>query len=207
MFFFSILVLSHKIIIESGSFKIYFLVYITNFNLFKPNYILMSNNFNDLANIKGFGKDVNDYLNHYVTVADAKSAAIIASNFILAGVVIDLDISKHDNCLIKLFLVIASLCIIISIIISFISIYPRLPYDKMKGLIFWESIRNYKNIQEYLSDYQNLTGEQKELLYAKQNYYISSVLQIKNKNIRLSIFLLIISVIALGISILIIKSF
>ena len=31
---------------------------------------------------KGFGKGINDYLNHYVTVSDAKAAAFLALNFI-----------------------------------------------------------------------------------------------------------------------------
>ena len=31
----------------------------------------------------GFSKDVNDYYNHYVSVADAKFAAVIAISFLL----------------------------------------------------------------------------------------------------------------------------
>lgn len=32
---------------------------------------------------RGFGKGVNDYLNHYVTVSDAKAAAFLALNVVV----------------------------------------------------------------------------------------------------------------------------
>lgn len=155
----------------------------------------MAKKFEDLDNIKGFGKDVNDYLNHYVTVSDAKSAAILGTNFILLGVLIGLDFEKIDNCFLNCLTFTAIISSIISVLISLKSIYPRLPYDKNKGLIFWESIRNYETIDEYLKDYKKLTEEEKELLYAKQNYYVSLVLKEKNSNVRNSIIYLAISII------------
>ena len=155
----------------------------------------MSKKFEELEKIKGFGKDVNDYLNHYVTVSDAKSGAVLATNFILLGVIIGLDFSKIDNCFLNCIVYTTIISSIISVIISLKSIYPRLPYDKKKGLIFWESIRNYETMDEYLKDYKKLTEEEKELLYAKQNYYVSSVLKDKNSNVRNSIIYLGITII------------
>lgn len=148
----------------------------------------MQNNFTELDKIKGFGKDVNDYLNHYITVADAKSGALFASNFIVLGALYDIDFSKITFCVLKIFYILIILSSLISIIISLYSIYPRLNYDKKKGLIFWENIQNFDNIDEYLDSYKKQTEINKEEAYAKQNYFVSKILKEKNAQIRNSIY-------------------
>ncbi len=166
----------------------------------------MSKKIEQLDKIKGFGKDVNDYLNHYITVSDAKSGAVIATNLVMLGVILELDFSKINNCFLNLITYSAIILSLTSIIISLKAIYPRLPYNKKKGLIFWESIRNYENMEEYLKDYKKITEEEKELLYAKQNYFVSSVLKDKNCNVRYSITYLAISIILTIILLIIIKN-
>ena len=112
----------------------------------------MSQNFNDLEKIKGFGKDVNDYLNHYVTVADAKSAALLASNFILLGALYEFDIVRLNNCLLSLIYLIFCLSSLISLLMNLYVLFPRLNTENKKGLIFWENIQNHNSLNEYLEE-------------------------------------------------------
>ena len=60
--------------------------------------------------------------------------------------------------------------------------------DKKKGLIFWENIQNFDNIDEYLDSYKKQTEINKEEAYAKQNYFVSKILKEKNAQIRNSIY-------------------
>lgn len=59
---------------------------------------------------------------------------------------------------------------------------------KKKGLIFWENIQNFDNIDEYLDSYKKQTEINKEEAYAKQNYFVSKILKEKNAQIRNSIY-------------------
>ncbi len=130
----------------------------------------------------GFGKGVNDYLNHNVTVADAKAAAILATNFVVLG-----GLSNFCYCpQTKLMYLISGLLSIASIILCGIVLYPRLP-KSAKGLIFWENIKQYDNIQEYINESGKLNDKIVEDEYAKQNWHVSHVLSKKHFYIRLAI--------------------
>lgn len=165
----------------------------------------MSQNFIDLEKTKGFGKDVNDYLNHYITVADAKSAALLASNFIILGALYDFDIEKYKICFIKPIYFICCSFSLISLLMNLYVLFPRLNSEKNKGLIFWENIQNHSDLNEYLDEYKTLKEEQKEEAYAKQNYYVSKVLKDKNSILRKSIVFFSISILLSVISFVLIK--
>lgn len=137
---------------------------------------------------KGFGKGVNDYLNHYVTVSDAKAAAFLALNVVVIQFLV------KDNFWIswRIYLYWAALLFLsLSIIAAASVLFPRLPCGS-KGLIFWEDIRERKRPVEYEEDLSNLTADRVEQEYAHQNYYVSQVLHKKMILIRweISLFLI-----------------
>ncbi|MBL7800306.1 MAG: hypothetical protein JNL95_06225 [Chitinophagales bacterium] len=139
---------------------------------------------------EGFGKGVNDYFNHYVTVADAKAGAILAANFILLGGLIDISLC---DCILVPYLL-SGIASIASIIFCGIVLYPRLAKAE-KGFIFWENIKSYNSINEYLNDVRQLDIPKVEEEYAMQNWHVSKILSSKNKYVRIAITLFIISLI------------
>jgi len=130
----------------------------------------------------GFGKGVNDYLNHHITVADAKAGALLVANFVLLGGLINLKICCSN---LVLFILTGAVSIF-SIIFCCVVIYPRLTKSE-KGLIFWENIKSYASLDEYLIETAKLNHKLLEEEYAKQNWHISKVLSTKNKNVRVAV--------------------
>jgi len=131
---------------------------------------------------EGFGKGVNDYFNHYITVADAKAGAILAANFILLGGLININFC----CCIIIPYLLTGAVIISSIVFCCIVLFPRLPKAE-KGLIFWENVKSYQSVNEYLTDIRQLDISKLEEEYAKQNWHVSKVLSTKNKQVRKAI--------------------
>jgi hypothetical protein len=131
---------------------------------------------------EGFGKGINDYFNHYVTVSDAKAGAILVANFILLGGLINIQFC----CCIAIPYLLTGIVSILSIIFCIVVLYPRLPKAE-KGLIFWENLKSYSTLNEYLNDVRQLDNSKVEEEYAKQNWHVSKVLSTKNKHIRSAI--------------------
>ncbi|GEM_PF-1728310 len=131
----------------------------------------------------GLGKDINDYLNHYVTVADAKAAAILASNFLVLGALTTIEIK---TCILIAMFFITGLVSLFSIFYCIRSLYPRLGHAG-KGPIFWESIKKHNSLNEYLDELAKLDVKAKEIEYGKQNWHVSHVLSKKNGNVRLAL--------------------
>ena len=69
-----------------------------------------------------FSKNVNDYYNHYVSVADAKSAAVIAISFLLFDFIVGLE--RQCNYQDVLFYL-TSIGLALSCLFSLISVFPR----------------------------------------------------------------------------------
>ena len=137
---------------------------------------------------KGFGKGVNDYLNHYVTVSDAKAATFLALNV----VVIQFLVKDHFRISWGINFHWAALGFLsLSIFAAATVLFPRLPRGG-KGLIFWEDIRERKNPIQYEKELADLTGNRIEQEYAHQNYYVSLVLHNKMRLIRWEIILFLI---------------
>jgi hypothetical protein len=137
---------------------------------------------------RGFGKGVNDYLNHYITVSDAKAAAFLALNI----VVIQFLMKDHFCTSWGINFHWAALCFLsLSIFAAATVLFPRLPRGG-KGLIFWEDIRERKNPTQYENELADLTGNRIEKEYAHQNYYVSLVLHNKMRLIRWEIVLFLI---------------
>lgn len=140
----------------------------------------------------GFGKGVNDYLNHNVTVADAKAAGILATNFVLLG-----GLSNFCYCpCTKIYYLVVGIFSIGSILLCATVLFPRLPKSE-KGLIFWENIKSHSSINEYINESGQLNNSVIEEEYAKQNWHVSQVLSKKHFFIRLAIIAFAISLISL----------
>lgn len=128
----------------------------------------------------GFSKGVNDYLNHYITISDAKAVAFLALNF----VVIQFLMKDYFSMCWGFNLHFGALCfLVLSIIMAAFVLFPRLPRGS-KGLIFWEDIRERKSPQEYENEINKLTSCKIEKEYSHQNYYVSNVLHKKMRLIQ-----------------------
>lgn len=123
----------------------------------------------------GFGKDVNDYLNHYITVMDAKAGGFLAACLLMLDFMSDrtyqpvFSIPFHTMAIVGFILgtAMSSLCLL-----------PRLPRGK-KGLIFWEDIRERGGPDAYARDTHAMDERLCEREYAWQNYFVSQVLHKK----------------------------
>lgn len=131
----------------------------------------------------GFSKGINDYYNHYVSVADAKAAAVIAISFLLFDFIISLVRTTYFQ---DILFYIVSIALALTCLFSLISVFPRNPKEK-KGLIYWENVKNYKDKNEYFNDIKKLSKKDIEEKYSTQNFIISKILNRKHFFIRLAI--------------------
>lgn len=130
----------------------------------------------------GFGKGVNDYLNHYVTVADAKAGAVLAANLAVAAALVDnqpvADPFFHYRAALAILGASSLLCVV--------AVFPRLPSGG-DGSIFWEDIRKRGSLAAYGSRVRSLDEEDVEREYASQNWFVSSLLHRKFRYVQWAI--------------------
>jgi len=131
----------------------------------------------------GFGQGVNNYLNHYITVADAKAVAILTGAFAILAATIEFN---SNCCLFKIGVVLTFALNTLTIFFCLWTLYPRLG-NSGKGLIFWESIRANSTPEEYSNKVNKLNNQLAEEEYAHQNWYVSLILKQKNEKIRTSL--------------------
>ena len=123
----------------------------------------------------GFGKGVNDYLNHYINVADAKAGATVAADLTLATLLLsNLPTGGWRLCLGWL----AIALFVVSAILGGLVVFPRRPSGR-NGVIFWEDIFTRQSASDYLNDLKPLDANAVEEAYATQNWYVSQVLHSK----------------------------
>jgi hypothetical protein len=131
----------------------------------------------------GFGKGVNDYLNHYVTVSDAKAAVLLAVNF----VIIQFFLKDHFVTALGLPFHWAAIGFLsLSALATTLAVFPRLPRGS-NGVLFWEDIREKPSPKAYEADLSHIDGIGAERQYAQQNFYVSKVLHRKMRLIQWSI--------------------
>lgn len=123
----------------------------------------------------GFGKGVNDYLNHYVTVMDAKAGGFLAAALVVLGFIAG---RKYDLVFCLPFHFFASAGFLFSALLSAYCLFPRLPRGK-NGVIFWEDIRERGSPEAYSHDIAQIDERACEQQYAWQNYFVSDVLHKK----------------------------
>ena len=131
----------------------------------------------------GFGKGVNNYLNDYVRVADAKATAFLAAN--LAAATLALRIAPTTW--------LPSACRWLSLA-SFATstcfcawtVFPRLPKGHM-GVVFWEDIRFFKTAELYRQELATMDDAAVETEYACQNWIVGGVVHNKFLAVRRAI--------------------
>lgn len=133
----------------------------------------------------GFGKGVNDYLNHYVNVADAKAGAVLGADLAIAGLLLA---SLQDQGLPVLFIWGAVVFFGLSVAASVAVVYPRTPRAG-DGLLFWEDILSRGKLCDYREELKETNDERVEMEYAAQNWNVSGVLRSKYRWTRISIVL------------------
>jgi hypothetical protein len=143
---------------------------------------------------KDFGRGVNDYLNHYVTVADGKAAALLAADVGLAVV-----IAGQTTFPTSIVLRVAMAIFAVSAVFCATVVFPRLPSGRT-GLIFWEDIRRRASVSDYQRDLMEATEEIVEREYAAQNWYVSRVLHTKHRRLQLATVMFVAALLAAAIS-------
>jgi len=133
----------------------------------------------------GLGKGINDYLNHYILVADGKAAAVAAASLVLIG----LASSSEANSAEPVLRLVGTLLAGVSAAFAGSVMYPRTPHSG-NGHIFWADIRSFDTAESYWKSLRQLDAEAIGREYARQNYFVSQVLLKKNAMVRKSIVLL-----------------
>ena len=132
---------------------------------------------------KGFGQSVNEYYNHYISVADTKAGAFLAGNLVILGLMVDqaylATMASWTQYISIGFLAISS-------VLAALVLFPRLPRGKQE-IIFWEDVYSFPSLLEYQNDLRRVSEQDVEMKYATQNYLVSGVLHRKHQLLRWSI--------------------
>ena len=133
----------------------------------------------------GFGKSINDYLNDYVKVGDAKAVAFLVANVTVAALTSKLqpvtDIWQTARWA-------ALISFGGSLFAAAFTLFPRLPKGQ-SGVIFWEDIRARRSASLYQRDLKPSDAEAVESEYAGQNWLVSRVLHTKYRALQWSVLL------------------
>jgi hypothetical protein len=132
----------------------------------------------------GFGKGVNDYLNTYIALADAKAAGFLAAGLTVGAAVLEIAATTQPAAALRWLSIIV---LSVSIAANAFVIVPRLPSGR-RGLVFWEDIRTRSAFDDYQREAGQLTEADVEAEYAAQNYFVSEVVHRKHYWVRWGIF-------------------
>ncbi len=139
----------------------------------------------DLGKIKA-AKNINDYLNHYITVMDTKASAFLAGNVAAASFLL------HDmpgQGWLRAAYVLALVLFADSVAVAGAVIFPRLPATG-SSIIFWGDIAARQGLNEYIADFNRIVdGGQMDEQYCAQNFFAARVLRRKYNCLRWSIIL------------------
>ena len=133
----------------------------------------------------GFGKDVNDYYNQFITLADAKAAGFFAATLTVGAAVLKLQAATPSA---ACFRWLAIMALGAALAACAHVVFPRMPSGR-RGLIFWEDVRTFKGHEAYQQDVAGLTGPDIENEYAAQNFFVADVLHRKHYWVRWGILL------------------
>ena len=133
----------------------------------------------------GLGKGINEYLNHYVLVADGKAAAVAAGSLVLVGLAVSSDARGAEPILRLIGATLAGL----SAVLAGAVLYPRTPHSG-NGHVFWADIRSFESAESYWKSLRQLDDDAVGREYARQNYFVSKVLMQKNAMVRRAIIVL-----------------
>lgn len=128
----------------------------------------------------GFGVGVNNYLNHYVNVADAKAAGTLTADLTLGGYLMAHVPVEHW---VLIFHWAAFVFLIISGSMALYTLYPRTP-KVGSSLIFWEDVHSRATLDIYVDELRHMDEAEVERQYGAQNHIVSGVLSKKYASVR-----------------------
>lgn len=128
----------------------------------------------------GFGVGVNNYLNHYVNVADAKAAGTLTADLALGGYLMAHVPVEHWA---LIFHWATFIFLIISGSLALHTLYPRTP-KVGSSLIFWEDVHSRETMDTYVDELRHVDEAEVERQYGAQNYLVSGVLSKKYVSVR-----------------------
>jgi hypothetical protein len=128
-------------------------------------------------------KDINDYLNHYITVMDTKATAFLAGN--VGAATFLLSNPPGHNALFYLAIVLFA----VSTVVAGGVIFPRLPASG-NSVLFWGDIARHADFQSYQREFLRVveSGALDEQ-YCIQNFHAARLLKRKYKWLRWAIML------------------
>lgn len=133
-------------------------------------------------------KDINDYLNHYITVMDTKATAFLAGNVGAATFLLS-NPPKHG----ALFYF-AVVMFAVSTVVAGGVIFPRLP-GRGNSVLFWGDIALHADFQSYQREFQRvMESGMLDEQYCIQNYLAARLLKRKYRWLRWAITLFVLAV-------------
>jgi hypothetical protein len=128
-------------------------------------------------------KAINEYLNHYIMIADGKAVAVAAAALVIVGFALDVGPGTQLHPLLRWIGVAGAA---LSAVLAGSVLYPRLAHSG-NGHIFWEDIRSHETASAYCDSLSALDEDSIEREYARQNFIVSGILRRKNAFVRYSI--------------------
>lgn len=139
---------------------------------------------NNSSDLNGFIYSHNEYLHHYISLADSKSLLIITINsvigtFIYKGL-LNSTLGIQDT---PVFILLTSgILLLISYFFSLSVVMPRTKNKDGNGIIFWEDIVATSK-EEYIKKVKDTPSIIDSMI--EQNYYLSQTSSEKYKNLRI----------------------
>lgn len=140
------------------------------------------------------GRSINDYLNHYILVVDAKAAATAAASLVVVGFVV----SPAAEALHAPWTQIGGALALLAALAAASALYPRTV--RLKGHLFWFDICSFGSPTEYWKSLASLDEDAIGLEYARQNFIVSGVLVRKTRRVQLALWLVGLASLVLGIA-------
>ena len=145
----------------------------------------------------GFSKDVNAYLNSFVTLCHMKAGAVLGAALTLAGLLLR-DVSTFSR--LEWWMHYGSVGMLLgAAFFSASAIFPKLR-ARRGGVIFWEDIRDHATPEDYIASVSRLDVGLVEQEYSYTNYFLSDVLHAKYRVLQWAIFFLAAGAILAGLS-------
>jgi len=148
----------------------------------------MDDKFNSIAESASIAKGINDYLNHYVSVADAKAGAL-AVMAALSGSVSSYFIGDDPDNVLQWIMKCSLFFHFLTLMTCCLIVFPRKP-SRGDSVIFWEDIAQDNECHVYQDRFElAVSNNFSSREYSSQNYYISKVLSTKHFWLRMGIIL------------------
>ena len=135
--------------------------------------------------VTAMAKGVNDLLNYYIHVADAKASVMIAGTVASASFLLK---AFPDNCVAQSVYLLAASCLGVSLVFAIWVVLPRLPSINGKGCVFWGDIATCVSAAEYRNRFAStVTAGLLDDDYCILNFRTATILHSKMRFVRRAI--------------------